>query len=155
MLGDSFLKFSYSTYLYCTYPQANEGHLTALRSYQVANLNLYEIGRFNGIAECIVAQQMEVTQTANTWMPPLYKCKAEEDDGWNMNQFEPDDQGDWNGGGGAVGSGNEENDGETDKTNGPTDMEFDMSDLQQIDKSFTKVKIDKHGKASCMSHFKF
>ena len=53
MLGDSFLKLSYSTYLYCSYPYANEGHLSALRSFQVANRNLYEIGRFRGFAEYI------------------------------------------------------------------------------------------------------
>lgn len=72
MLGDSFLKFSYSIYVYCKYPFANEGHLSALRSYQVANLNLYEIGSFIGLPECILGSLFEVDRTANTWMPPLY-----------------------------------------------------------------------------------
>lgn len=153
MLGDSFLKFSYSIYLYCTYPHANEGHLSALRSYQVANLNLYEIGRYNGIAECIVAAQMEVTQTANTWMPPLYSCKKEdEESGWNMSHFSNDEN-----------SEDEDSDKEFGgEFKGPEDIEYDPTDVKQIDEEFANkfagdLKFDeKTGqvKGSCMFDFR-
>ena len=44
-IGDSFLKYAITSYLYCEYPLIHEGKLSHLRSKQVSNLNLYQLGR--------------------------------------------------------------------------------------------------------------
>ena len=44
-IGDSFLKYAITSYLYCQYPLIHEGKLSHLRSKQVSNLNLYQLGR--------------------------------------------------------------------------------------------------------------
>ena len=44
-IGDSFLKYAITSYLYCEHPLIHEGKLSHLRSKQVSNLNLYQLGR--------------------------------------------------------------------------------------------------------------
>lgn len=68
-IGDSFLKFAITVYLYCTYPGIHEGKLSYLRSIQVSNCNLYRLGRKKGLPECMVASKFEPVEN---WLPPCY-----------------------------------------------------------------------------------
>lgn len=43
-LGDSYLKFATSLYLFNTFPRFNEGHLTAMKGKIIGNRNLYYCG---------------------------------------------------------------------------------------------------------------
>ncbi|KAK6999788.1 endoribonuclease Dicer [Biomphalaria glabrata] len=68
-IGDSFLKYAITVYLYCSYPGIHEGKLSYLRSKQVSNYNLYRLGRRKGLAECMVSTKFEPFEN---WLPPGY-----------------------------------------------------------------------------------
>ena len=68
-IGDSFLKFAITVYLYCSYPGIHEGKLSYLRSKQVSNYNLYRLGKKTGFPECMVASKFEPSEN---WLPPGY-----------------------------------------------------------------------------------
>uniref|UniRef100_A0A182VRB7 ribonuclease III n=1 Tax=Anopheles minimus TaxID=112268 RepID=A0A182VRB7_9DIPT len=58
-IGDSFLKYAITTYLYCRYDNVHEGKLSHLRSKQVSNLNLYRLGRKKQLGDCMIAAKFE------------------------------------------------------------------------------------------------
>lgn len=68
-IGDSFLKYAITTYLYLTYENVHEGKLSHLRSKQVSNLNLYRLGRRKILGESMIATKFE---PHDNWLPPLY-----------------------------------------------------------------------------------
>ena len=68
-IGDSFLKYAVTCFLYCTYPYIHEGKLSHLRSKQVSNLNLYRLGRDKKLGELMVATKFE---PHDNWLPPCY-----------------------------------------------------------------------------------
>lgn len=68
-IGDSFLKYAITTYLYCTYENVHEGKLSHLRSRQVSNLNLYRLGKAKGLGERMIATKFE---PHDNWLPPCY-----------------------------------------------------------------------------------
>lgn len=68
-IGDSFLKYAITTYLYCTYDRIHEGKLSHLRSKQVSNLNLYRLGRRKVFGESMIATKFE---PHDNWLPPCY-----------------------------------------------------------------------------------
>lgn len=73
-IGDSFLKYAITTYLYITYENVHEGKLSHLRSKQVANLNLYRLGRRKVLGECMIATKFE---PHDNWLPPCYYVPKE------------------------------------------------------------------------------
>ena len=73
-IGDSFLKFAITVYLYCTYPGIHEGKLSYLRSKQVSNYNLYRLGKKKCFPECMVASKFEPSEN---WLPPGFIVKRE------------------------------------------------------------------------------
>lgn len=73
-IGDSFLKFAITVYLYCTYPGIHEGKLSYLRSKQVSNYNLYRQGKKKGLAECMIATKFEPMEN---WLPPGFVVSQE------------------------------------------------------------------------------
>lgn len=73
-IGDSFLKYAITTYLYITYENVHEGKLSHLRSKQVANLNLYRLGRRKNLGECMIATKFE---PHDNWLPPCYYVPKE------------------------------------------------------------------------------
>ncbi|XP_013409876.1 LOW QUALITY PROTEIN: endoribonuclease Dicer-like [Lingula anatina] len=77
-IGDSFLKFAVTIYLYCTYPGIHEGKLSNLRSKQVSNFNLYRLGKKKGLAECMIATKFEPNEN---WLPPGYVIDSEKTGG--------------------------------------------------------------------------
>lgn len=68
-IGDSFLKYAITVYLYCSYPGIHEGKLSYLRSKQVSNYNLYRLGKRKGLAECMISNKFEPYEN---WLPPGY-----------------------------------------------------------------------------------
>ena len=66
-IGDSFLKYAITVYLYCSYPGIHEGKLSYLRSKQVSNYNLYGLGKRKGLAECMISTKFEPYEN---WLPP-------------------------------------------------------------------------------------
>ncbi|KAL3873454.1 hypothetical protein ACJMK2_036569 [Sinanodonta woodiana] len=66
-IGDSFLKYAITVYLYCNYPGIHEGKLSYLRSKQVSNYNLYRLGKRKGLGECIISSKFEPHEN---WLPP-------------------------------------------------------------------------------------
>uniref|UniRef100_A0A182RPL1 ribonuclease III n=1 Tax=Anopheles funestus TaxID=62324 RepID=A0A182RPL1_ANOFN len=68
-IGDSFLKYAITTYLYCRYDNVHEGKLSHLRSKQVSNLNLYRLGRRKRLGDCMIAAKFE---PHDNWLPPCY-----------------------------------------------------------------------------------
>ncbi|XP_030371583.1 endoribonuclease Dcr-1 [Scaptodrosophila lebanonensis] len=73
-IGDSFLKYAITTYLYITYDNVHEGKLSHLRSKQVANLNLYRLGRRKRLGEYMIATKFE---PHDNWLPPCYYVPKE------------------------------------------------------------------------------
>jgi endoribonuclease Dicer len=69
-IGDSFLKFATTAYLFYKCPKLDEGRLTDLRSVQICNKNLYHIGLNKGIEGFIVATKFEPKLN---WLAPNYK----------------------------------------------------------------------------------
>lgn len=68
-IGDSFLKYAITTYLYCKYENIHEGKLSHLRSKQVSNLNLYRLGKKKALGECMIATKFD---PHDNWLPPCY-----------------------------------------------------------------------------------
>lgn len=68
-IGDSFLKYAITVYLYCSYPGIHEGKLSYLRSKQVSNYNLYRLGKRKSFAESMVSTKFEPYEN---WLPPGY-----------------------------------------------------------------------------------
>ncbi|XP_063705227.1 endoribonuclease Dcr-1 [Culicoides brevitarsis] len=73
-IGDSFLKYAITTYLYLTYENVHEGKLSHLRSKQVSNLNLYRLGRRKILGESMIATKFE---PHDNWLPPCYYVPKE------------------------------------------------------------------------------
>ncbi|KFM83630.1 Endoribonuclease Dcr-1, partial [Stegodyphus mimosarum] len=68
-VGDSFLKYAITVYLFCMYPNIHEGKLSYLRSKQISNYNLYKLGKRKGLGELMVASKFE---PYDNWLPPNY-----------------------------------------------------------------------------------
>ncbi|XP_022665652.1 endoribonuclease Dicer-like isoform X2 [Varroa destructor] len=66
-VGDSFLKYAVTNYMYCAYPGVHEGKLSFLRSKQISNVNLYRLGRDKGFAGRMVATKFD---PSDNWLPP-------------------------------------------------------------------------------------
>ena len=77
MLGDSFLKFSTSCFLYLTQPSWNEGYLSSARSKMVRNSNLYQLGKKKGIPQMMSVVQF---QPKTNWLPPGFYFLGDGDD---------------------------------------------------------------------------
>ena len=50
-IGDSFLKYATTSYLFCENGSVHEGKLSHLRSKHVSNLNLYRLGKRKGLGQ--------------------------------------------------------------------------------------------------------
>lgn len=73
-IGDSFLKYAITNYLYSKYEHIHEGKLSHLRSKQVSNLNLYRLGRMKALGECMIATKFD---PHDNWLPPCYYVPKE------------------------------------------------------------------------------
>lgn len=73
-IGDSFLKYAITNYLYSKYDNIHEGKLSHLRSKQVSNLNLYRLGKAKALGECMIATKFD---PHDNWLPPCYYVPKE------------------------------------------------------------------------------
>lgn len=83
-IGDSFLKYAITSYLFCQHTNIHEGKLSHLRSKQVSNLNLYQLGRARGLGECMIATKFE---PHDNWLPPCYHVPRELEQAGIMDRF--------------------------------------------------------------------
>ncbi|KAJ8968365.1 hypothetical protein NQ317_009528 [Molorchus minor] len=68
-IGDSYLKYAITNYLYSKYEKTHEGKLSHLRSKQVSNLNLYRLGKRKGLGEYMIATKFD---PHDNWLPPCF-----------------------------------------------------------------------------------
>jgi len=68
-LGDSYLKFIVSLFLYHKFPTFNEGQLTALKGKMIGNRNLYYCGNKKGIPGRI---KNDAFVPSSNFIPPAY-----------------------------------------------------------------------------------
>ena len=68
-VGDSFLKYAVTLFLYCMCPSIHEGKLSYLRSRQISNYNLYRLGKRKGLGDYIIGCKFE---PCDNWLPPGY-----------------------------------------------------------------------------------
>ncbi|KAJ8936484.1 hypothetical protein NQ314_012348 [Rhamnusium bicolor] len=68
-IGDSFLKYAITNYLYSKYENVHEGKLSHLRSKQVSNLNLYRLGKRKALGEYMIATKFD---PHDNWLPPCF-----------------------------------------------------------------------------------
>lgn len=73
-IGDSFLKYAITDYLYSKYENIHEGKLSHLRSKQVSNLNLYRLGKRKNLGECMIATKFD---PHDNWLPPCFYVPKE------------------------------------------------------------------------------
>lgn len=73
-IGDSFLKYAITNYLYSKYDKIHEGKLSHLRSKQVSNLNLYRLGKRKALGESMIATKFD---PHDNWLPPCYYVPKE------------------------------------------------------------------------------
>lgn len=73
-IGDSFLKYAITDYLYTKYENIHEGKLSHLRSKQVSNLNLYRLGKKKQLGESMIATKFD---PHDNWLPPCYYVPRE------------------------------------------------------------------------------
>ncbi|CAH0562212.1 unnamed protein product [Brassicogethes aeneus] len=68
-IGDSFLKYAITNYLYAKYEHVHEGKLSHLRSKQVSNLNLYRLGKRKQLGDFMIATKFD---PHDNWLPPCF-----------------------------------------------------------------------------------
>ncbi|CAJ0586802.1 unnamed protein product, partial [Mesorhabditis spiculigera] len=68
-IGDSFLKYSVTDYLYHMHADQHEGKLSFARSKEVSNFKLYRHGINKGLPSLIVGYKFDVQ---DSWLPPCY-----------------------------------------------------------------------------------
>ncbi|CAI5446305.1 unnamed protein product [Caenorhabditis angaria] len=68
-IGDSFLKFAVTDFLYHKHEEQHEGKLSFARSKEVSNCNLYRLGKKLGIPQLIIASKFDAQ---DSWLPPCY-----------------------------------------------------------------------------------
>ncbi|XP_044744812.1 endoribonuclease Dcr-1 [Coccinella septempunctata] len=73
-IGDSFLKYAITNYLYSKYENIHEGKLSHLRSKQVSNLNLYRLGKRKNLGEFMIATKFD---PHDNWLPPCFYVPKE------------------------------------------------------------------------------
>ncbi|XP_066152978.1 endoribonuclease Dcr-1 isoform X1 [Euwallacea fornicatus] len=83
-IGDSFLKYAITNYLYSKYEHVHEGKLSHLRSKQVSNLNLYKLGKRKRLGEFMIATKFD---PHDNWLPPCFYVPKELEDALKDAQF--------------------------------------------------------------------
>ena len=76
-LGDSFLKFSTTVFLYLDRATAHEGKLSEARSRRVSNLNLYRLAKKKGVTNLIFSSSFN---PRDMWIPPCFEFNGKHPD---------------------------------------------------------------------------
>ncbi|KAH1023571.1 hypothetical protein HUJ04_012751 [Dendroctonus ponderosae] len=83
-IGDSFLKYAITNYLYSKYEDVHEGKLSHLRSKQVSNLNLYKLGKRRSLGHYMIATKFD---PHDNWLPPCFYVPKQLEDALIDAQF--------------------------------------------------------------------
>uniref|UniRef100_A0A915BN58 Dicer-1 n=3 Tax=Parascaris univalens TaxID=6257 RepID=A0A915BN58_PARUN len=68
-VGDSFLKYAVTDYLFHMNPEQHEGKLSFARSKEVSNCNLYRLGKKRNLPSLMVGAKFDPN---DSWLPPCY-----------------------------------------------------------------------------------
>lgn len=72
LLGDAYLKWVVSRYLFLKYPQKHEGQLTRMRQQMVSNMVLYQFALTKGLQSYIQADRFAPSRWAAPGVPPVF-----------------------------------------------------------------------------------
>ena len=72
LLGDAYLKWVVSRYLFLRYPQKHEGQLTRMRQQMVSNMVLYQCALNKGLQSYIQADRFAPSRWAAPGVPPVF-----------------------------------------------------------------------------------
>ncbi|XP_057531820.1 endoribonuclease Dicer homolog 1 isoform X2 [Amaranthus tricolor] len=80
LLGDAYLKWVVSRYLFLKYPQKHEGQLTRMRQQMVSNLVLYHHALEKGLQSYIQADRFAPSRWAAPGVPPVFDEDTKEEE---------------------------------------------------------------------------
>ncbi|KAG7595538.1 P-loop containing nucleoside triphosphate hydrolase [Arabidopsis suecica] len=72
LLGDAYLKWVVSRYLFLKYPQKHEGQLTRMRQQMVSNMVLYQFALVKGLQSYIQADRFAPSRWSAPGVPPVF-----------------------------------------------------------------------------------
>lgn len=72
LLGDAYLKWVVSRFLFLKYPQKHEGQLTRMRQQMVSNMVLYQYALNKGLQSYIQADRFSPSRWAAPGVPPVF-----------------------------------------------------------------------------------
>ncbi|RAL41994.1 hypothetical protein DM860_018227 [Cuscuta australis] len=72
LLGDAYLKWVVSRFLFLEYPQKHEGQLTRMRQQMVSNMMLYQYALAKGLQSYIQADRFSPSRWAAPGVPPVF-----------------------------------------------------------------------------------
>ncbi|KAF8112966.1 hypothetical protein N665_0058s0065 [Sinapis alba] len=72
LLGDAYLKWVVSRFLFLKYPQKHEGQLTRMRQQMVSNMVLYQYALVKGLQSYIQADRFAPSRWSAPGVPPVY-----------------------------------------------------------------------------------
>lgn len=80
LLGDAYLKWVVSRYLFLRYPQKHEGQLTRMRQQMVSNMVLYQYALNKGLQSYIQADRFAPSRWSAPGVPPVFDEETKEAD---------------------------------------------------------------------------
>ncbi|MCO5563621.1 hypothetical protein L7F22_017268 [Adiantum nelumboides] len=80
LLGDAYLKWVVSRWLFLKYPQKHEGQLTRMRQQNVSNMVLYEKALRKGLQAYIQADRFAPCRWTAPGVPPVYDEDSKDED---------------------------------------------------------------------------
>ncbi|KAL1811892.1 hypothetical protein ACET3Z_021957 [Daucus carota] len=80
LLGDAYLKWVVSRYLFLKYPQKHEGQLTRMRQQMVSNMVLYQFALNKGLQSYIQADRFAPSRWSAPGVPPVFDEDTKEED---------------------------------------------------------------------------
>ncbi|KAL3639558.1 Dicer-like protein 1 [Castilleja foliolosa] len=94
LLGDAYLKWVVSRFLFLKYPQKHEGQLTRMRQQMVSNIVLYQFALVKGLQSYVQADRFAPSRWAAPGVRPVFDEDTKEDDSSSL--FDPEIDSDMN-----------------------------------------------------------
>ncbi|KAK9122388.1 hypothetical protein Syun_020005 [Stephania yunnanensis] len=93
LLGDAYLKWVVSRFLFLKYPQKHEGQLTRMRQQMVSNMVLYQYALTKGLQSYIQADRFAPSRWAAPGVPPVFDEDTKDTDTSLFGDGTPPDDG--------------------------------------------------------------
>ncbi|KAL1220325.1 Endoribonuclease Dicer-like protein [Cardamine amara subsp. amara] len=90
LLGDAYLKWVVSRFLFLKYPQKHEGQLTRMRQQMVSNMVLYQFALVKGLQSYIQADRFAPSRWSAPGVPPVFDEDTK--DGGGSSFFDEEDK---------------------------------------------------------------